>query len=534
MPVPQRVSQWVDEQYKRPRVDPQWLNECYNWLVNEGDHDPDTRFQDLVDAIKYQILESSLSDSMLPGTGLPTHIAHTETKTVLTGQEIFVEITALTEIGSSAFSLNQTRIAREERIKEGNIIDDEGEGDIDVSGEGPMPKYSRSMLRFELTDGTTTVPAIEYRNLPELSLENTPLGFKVFVLSLEGIQADIHCSMKLLLKGVRVYKGIIWLEPRNVVLLGHRADERECHREADFARGLRARMRLPEPAQDNNPMACANPPGARQPSAPLPPVIRSPLREISPPPSPAMYLGNDDEDLETRRRRIPNRNPDPSAPSRSTASTSSYFADALRSQTLVGTPALSLPLSPTLRQSHPNLPPALPSPQPEDKFFWSDDENENLLQLEERKDMIRRTGGKEQQTRSMAQRTNNGTVASGSKGKGKRAEVNISSDEYDDGDMFDNDIFADLDAIEKAYVDAPNPLPASLAGSGPNAGESTDHNVIEIDSDEDDKENTPVPTRHVRRRVGGGLAQGNRGGQTGRPVVLAKTAEDIVELSDSD
>lgn len=96
----------------------------------------------------------------------------------LEGLEIRVEVVSIMEIASSAFNLNQTRQAREERMKAGDV-DDEGEGDIEVEGEGPMPKYSRGMLKFQLTDGTTMLPAIEYRPLPDLSLESTPLGYKV-------------------------------------------------------------------------------------------------------------------------------------------------------------------------------------------------------------------------------------------------------------------------------------------------------------------------------------------------------------------
>lgn len=198
MAVAPRVAQWVDEHYKRPRVDPvrlhsldlscpiyaslivqEWLNDCYAWLTTEAGHDPDRNFQGLVKALEHQILESDFCDSMLPGTGLPTHVALQNTSTSLKGIHVLVEVAAITEIASSAFNLNQTRVARQERLNDGDVEDGEGEGDIDVAGEGPMPKYTRGMLKFQLTDGTTTLPAIEYRSLPELSLENTPLGFKV-------------------------------------------------------------------------------------------------------------------------------------------------------------------------------------------------------------------------------------------------------------------------------------------------------------------------------------------------------------------
>ena len=83
----------------------------------------------------------------------------------------------MTEIGVSALSLNQTRQTRMERMAAGE--GEEGDGDVDVEGEGPIPKYPRGMLRFELSDGATTLQAIEYRTLPELTLGVTQLGYKV-------------------------------------------------------------------------------------------------------------------------------------------------------------------------------------------------------------------------------------------------------------------------------------------------------------------------------------------------------------------
>lgn len=118
---------------------------------------------------------------MLPGTGLPTHVGVATAITTLNGPHILVEIASITEIAHSAFHLNQTRMAIEERMKDGNVDDAEGEGDIEIEGEGPMPKYSRGMLEFHLTDGTTTLQAIEYRSLPDMSLEKTPLGSKVII-----------------------------------------------------------------------------------------------------------------------------------------------------------------------------------------------------------------------------------------------------------------------------------------------------------------------------------------------------------------
>ncbi|KAG6813948.1 hypothetical protein H0H92_005203 [Tricholoma furcatifolium] len=502
MPVPLRVVQWVDDRYKRPRVDPQWLNECYNWLTsteNTEQHNPDDGFEALVDAIKFQLLESNFCDSMLPGTGLPTHITDANTKVVLR-EEIMVEITALTEIGTSAFSLNQTRIAREERVQEGNIVDDEGEGDIDIAGEGPMPKYPRGMLHFQLSDGVTTIPGIEYRSLPELSLENTPLGYKM------------------ILKNVRVHKGIAYLEPRAVVLLGHKGDDREDNRKRDFAKSLRSRMRLPEPesADEEN-------------AAPPPPVaIRSPLREISTPLSPPADYGNDDEDLENRRRRIPVRSTDPPAPSQITNTTSAYFSNSntARSPTLIGSP-IPFSLSPTLHQNRLNFSPP-PSPQP-DEDFWLEDEHQYPPKAP--------TGLSQANSGIQLKGATSNITASGSKGKGKHMKVNDSSDEYDDDFLYADDILAEVDAIEKASV--PNVPQSSTVGSnssglGFGAHERGDDVVIIEDSDDDDKENAPVPTRHVKRRLVDEptRSQGRNQRSDGRPIIRASRVDDIIEIPD--
>ncbi|KAG6900800.1 hypothetical protein C0993_000119 [Termitomyces sp. T159_Od127] len=511
MPASQRVIKWVDGRFRKPRVDPEWLDQCYDWVINSDlPLDPDTDFDALTKKIEYQLLQSNFSDSMLPGTGLPTHIAHPDTKVVLTGQEILVEVVALTEIGHSAFSLNQTRLAREERMKEGNIVDDPNqEGDIDVAGEGPIPKYSRGMLHFQLTDGTTTVPAIEYRPLPQLSLQDTPLGYK------------------LKLKDVRVQKGIVWLEPKTVILLGEETQERNENREADFAKGLRGRMNLPETTavMSNNVVA-------RQIPVPCPPVVRSPLREITPPPSPpAVQRGNDDEGLENRRRRIPvpetpaSSRPIAASSDRANATTSSYFADSItsRSQTLVGSRTPIMSLSPTIRQTKPNLSPPLEI-QHEDEYSQSDDENNKNLRTwlspGERRFVddfgalalnflgrlrVRR-GLNQNPTGSLTNNNVNGS--SRRKGKEKQAETGVSSDEYDDDIVFDNDVFAGLDAMEMAMEHPSNTQPISTVGSGSSGVgvrtrvEEIEPEVITIEeSDDDDKENNPVPTRHVRQRI---------------------------------
>lgn len=115
---------------------------------------------------------------MSKGTGFNPNI--TRATEDLQGPPILVQIVAMTEIGTSAFQLEQTRVAREERMRSGlGNVEGEEDGDVEVEGEGPMPKYPRGTLRFQLSDGETIIDAMEFRNLPQLSLGVTELGYKV-------------------------------------------------------------------------------------------------------------------------------------------------------------------------------------------------------------------------------------------------------------------------------------------------------------------------------------------------------------------
>lgn len=137
----------------------------------------------VIDAVNSQLLQSDLSDSMLHGTGLPPNLSELN-DVHLTGTGVLVQITAITEIASSAFTILNVMKAREERgivgLDEANVADEDD--------EGPIQRYPRGMLRFELSDGSTTLNAIEYRSLPALELGVTPLGYKVCCL---------HCHLYL-------------------------------------------------------------------------------------------------------------------------------------------------------------------------------------------------------------------------------------------------------------------------------------------------------------------------------------------------
>ena len=84
----------------------------------------------------------------------------------------------MTEIGHSAFSLQNVRQARIERADLAGLAGEEGEDQDGGEDAGSVPKYPRSMLRFQLSDGTRILEAIEYRKIPQFELGVTPLGCK--------------------------------------------------------------------------------------------------------------------------------------------------------------------------------------------------------------------------------------------------------------------------------------------------------------------------------------------------------------------
>jgi RecQ-mediated genome instability protein 1 len=144
-------------------------------VVEEHNLNPATDMARIKEQVESQLLMSDLTDSMVHRTGLPQNLAGLQ-KGSLSGPPILVQIMALTEIGHSAFSLMNVRQTKIDRADLSGLAERDNE---DAADEGPVPNYPRSMLQFELSDGTITLNAIEYRKISQLDLENTPLGFKV-------------------------------------------------------------------------------------------------------------------------------------------------------------------------------------------------------------------------------------------------------------------------------------------------------------------------------------------------------------------
>ncbi|KAI9440019.1 hypothetical protein H4582DRAFT_1812909, partial [Lactarius indigo] len=165
--------QWLRQNYPKPS---NWLQQCYTWVIGEHGLNPATDMAKIMEHVESQLLMSDLTDSMVSGSGL-LHDLPSLRKGALSGPPVLVQILALTEIGHSAFNLMNIRQAKADRADLSGLA--RGDND-DETDEGPVPNYPRSMLHFQLSDGTIQLNAIEYKKIPQLDLENTPLGYKVY------------------------------------------------------------------------------------------------------------------------------------------------------------------------------------------------------------------------------------------------------------------------------------------------------------------------------------------------------------------
>lgn len=235
--IPPRISGWICQNYPKPTVDPAWLEACLSWIAEESKFtDVHSQGDEIIKNVETQLLNSDLRDSMLEGTGFPQDITSTG-NTRLYGR-ILVQITSMTEIGHSAFTLQNVQQTRIDRADLTGLTPD-GEDD----DEGPIPKFPRSMLKFEISDGTHSLRAIEFRRLPELELGTTPLGYKV--RHRQRNPAHSHSFvLQMIIKDVPIRRGVAFLEPSNVELKGYMTEELEVYRDAQFARDLRQRLGL--------------------------------------------------------------------------------------------------------------------------------------------------------------------------------------------------------------------------------------------------------------------------------------------------
>jgi RecQ-mediated genome instability protein 1 len=181
MAPPARIVNWLKTTFVRPRINLEWLDACCEYLTGEMGVDPND-FEALRSHVEEQFLQSSLSDSVVRNTGFPAPDSHD-----VRIKNTLCEVLVITEIGHSAFSLKNVRQARVDKEDLAGLA-----GDMDDGEDYSIPKYPRSMLRFELSDGFKTMRAIEYRRIPDLELGVTPLGTKVRIALKTFVQVFSH------------------------------------------------------------------------------------------------------------------------------------------------------------------------------------------------------------------------------------------------------------------------------------------------------------------------------------------------------
>ncbi|ORX38447.1 hypothetical protein BD324DRAFT_620897 [Kockovaella imperatae] len=203
--------------YAAPRVDPEWVRQCAQALIEDGQ-------QATLEAVHDQFLWSNLAHSTLPSNATPADPSSSQSA-LLFVEPTLLQIESITEIGSSAFQLQNTvnmrRVVIEGRTRIRRIDDPADGEEVD---DANMPVYPRGMLRFELSDGRSKVRAIEYKRLNGLKLGETPLG------------------CKLLVHRVRSVRGILLLQPENTDIIGGMIEDLEAKQAECFISSLKARM----------------------------------------------------------------------------------------------------------------------------------------------------------------------------------------------------------------------------------------------------------------------------------------------------
>ena len=99
------------------------------------------------------------------------------------------------------------------------------------------------MLRLELSDGATTLRAMEYQRIPELKLGSTPLGYKVRLPCFIPWIPFTEIPTQMLIHNVEFRRGIAFLEPKRITLKGHQIADRDAQQDAEFALSLKQRLK---------------------------------------------------------------------------------------------------------------------------------------------------------------------------------------------------------------------------------------------------------------------------------------------------
>ncbi|KRZ93951.1 RecQ-mediated genome instability protein 1 [Trichinella sp. T8] len=201
---------------------PEWIGECLDYLSDElgNDHPSD---DEVVDLVYKQWLFSDLREFSLQ------IFPHNSANTVLNGNYC-VQINSLLDVSRSFYSQYQSFTGKLE-------LDDSENDDENRSNEKTdKDRKNCRMIVLELTDGITTLRAMEYHPIPQLELNLMP-GCKV------RLTGPIRCINEMLL-----------LKSENITILGGSCDSLESENStlALITKKLASKMRKDDPKLENS------------------------------------------------------------------------------------------------------------------------------------------------------------------------------------------------------------------------------------------------------------------------------------------
>ena len=152
-------------------------------IIKDIGEDPNFTFSQYREAVQKVLLCTSLSETAIPGTGLPERINQSKVNHLLKGP-VVLELIHMTDIGISALTLERVRQDRERRMfldKLEKTPSPEGQALRELEWLKPkLDKYPRRRLKLILSDGSLELQAIELETLP-FKLGETAMGVKVRV-----------------------------------------------------------------------------------------------------------------------------------------------------------------------------------------------------------------------------------------------------------------------------------------------------------------------------------------------------------------
>lgn len=160
----------------------EWLTHLCRGLMLLRHPSPVDDWEEYLRTVIDHTMNSKLEETAEVGTGLPPLISASTTYTTI-DHPVVLQLVHITEVGISAFLLSSVREERDKAYRCGllSLADHGGcptPSNLETIEES-LPEYPRKCLKMYLSDGRTTIEAMELEIIPELRLGKTRMGVKV-------------------------------------------------------------------------------------------------------------------------------------------------------------------------------------------------------------------------------------------------------------------------------------------------------------------------------------------------------------------